>query len=682
MSDIQQELAACRESAEIGYQLAQESFEKLQEALEEEREKLREADRRQQSSRLENDSHFQDQLWEMNRLERETVSSVEDNLRDLRKKMADFTIVLYGRTMAGKSTLMEILRHGDGSSIGKGAQRTTRDVRAYTWNGLKIFDVPGTCSFGGESDDRLAYEAAKDADIALFLLTDDAPQPSEAQRLAELRKLGKPVLGIVNVKQVLSPERNSAKRKMDLRQLDKKIHDKTRLEEIVQQFKEFSKDKGYNFEEVPFVYSHLQSAFFSQRENDSSLYELSNFAAVENFIIEKVQNDGPFIRIKTFVDAVARPMQKSIATLYGQSSETVKAWKSYGDKITALREWHESFLSRAQSRYNNFRDNLESQLNAKINYIVNNYYDTSRAGEYWMQAVEELNIARQCQSFIEGISEEVTDKLHELSDELTQDLEYAGVDFSAPEVSYKDTDDVQGGLLLAAPFLALTPVGWAGAALFGLGSLLFGKSKSEKIAEAKQKLRAELIPSRDEILSKTTDSVLNTLNGQIIERQIVGFGDTLYSMRDRLADLAYAQNAIADTINFQYQDLNFKMLVRAAMYSNVEPDKFSNVTTARIVGREFVIINATRMYVPSQRKISNLIGEKVTVYEVTAENYFDEVFNNVRDNILNYEFSFTKFYENEDTGDMYIILLPRYENFSDTQIELTQQLFSDPVVFY
>ena len=681
MSDIQRELAECRESAEIGYQLAQESFDKLKGALSEEREKLREADRRQQSSRLENDRIFRQQLNEMDRLERDTVSRVEDNLRDLRKKMADFTIVLYGRTMAGKSTLMEVLRHGDGNSIGKGAQRTTRDVRAYTWNGLKIFDVPGTCSFGGESDDRLAYEAAKDADIALFLLTDDAPQPSEAQRLAELKKLGKPVLGIVNVKQVLSPDRTSAKRKMDLRQLDKKIHDQSRLEEIVRQFKEFSQKNGYNFEDVPFVYSHLQSAFFSQRENDSSLYELSNFAAVENFILDKVQQDGKFIRIKTFIDAVARPMQRSIAQLYGHSAESVETWKSYGDKIKQLKKWIDDFQSRAQRRLDNFSDNLESQLDAKMDYIVNNYYDSSSAGEYWKQAIDELNIARQCQNFISSLSEETTEKLRSLSDELVQDLKYSGIDFAAPEVSYKDTDDTQGTLMMAAPLLALTPVGWAGAAILGIGAWLFGDSKAEKIRKAKNELRGELTKSRDEIRNKTVDGVIKIINEQIFDKQIDGFGRTLNSMRDMLADLAYAQNIVADTINYQYKDLNFQLLVRAAMYSNVEPDEFSEVTTVRIVGKEFVIINATKMYVPSQRKISNLIGEKVTVYEVDAENYFDGIFNNVRDNILRYEFSFTQFYENADTGDMYIIVLPRYENFSDTQIELTQQLFSDPVVF-
>ena len=305
MSNIQQELKLCREYAEDGYDIANESLNKMKSALDEEKEKLRSADRQQQSNkRMENDRHFQKQLHDMNKLEREVINEVDDNLKGLKSQN--------GRTMAGKSTLMEILRHGDGSSIGKGAQRTTLDVRAYKWNGLKIFDVPGTCSFGGSEDDNLALKAAKTADLALFLLTDDAPQPSEADRLAELKALGKPVLGIVNVKQSLDTNPSSAKRKFDLRQIEKIINDSARLQEIVRQFKEFSKkgdDKkfkgGYNFDDIPFVYSHLQSAFFSQREKDSSLYKLSNFETVENFILDKVSNDGKFIRIKTFADVLS-----------------------------------------------------------------------------------------------------------------------------------------------------------------------------------------------------------------------------------------------------------------------------------------------------------------------------------------------------------------------------------------
>ena len=72
-----------------------------------------------------------------------------------------FAITVFGRTMAGKSTLMEILTHGNGSSIGKGSQRTTRDVRTYTYKELQITDVPGIAAFEGKDDEQVAFEAAQ-----------------------------------------------------------------------------------------------------------------------------------------------------------------------------------------------------------------------------------------------------------------------------------------------------------------------------------------------------------------------------------------------------------------------------------------------------------------------------------------------------------------------------------------
>ncbi|MBR1645963.1 MAG: 50S ribosome-binding GTPase [Selenomonadaceae bacterium] len=681
MATFQEELTACREYAEQGYQLADESFDKMKLDLHTAQDRLLNADSKQGTlSRLEKDPHFEKQLRNMKKLQQQTVDGVGENLRSLKDKMGEFTIVLYGRTMAGKSTLMEILRRGDGSSIGKGAQRTTLDVRAYHWNGLKIFDVPGTCSFGGEQDDKLAFEAAKDADLALFLLTDDAPQPYEAERLGELKKLGKPVLGIVNVKQVLSPDRASAKRKLDLRQLDKKIHDQSRLEEIVRQFKQFSVEKGYNFEDVPFVYSHLQSAFFSQRENDDELYRLSNFSAVENFILEKVRSDGKFIRIKTFIDAVARPMQASIAALYAQSADTVLAWKSYIDKINQLNNWRRGFTERTQTAYNTFMDTLSRDMNTKINYVVNNYYESEYAGDHWKDAVDSLNINERCQNFIRQIGEEASTKMHELSDELVQDLNYSGTNFIAPQIYLPDTGTFLRDVGKLAPLLALTPVGWVGAAAFGLFSLIFGDSKEEKIREAKNELREKLGESRDEILSNVGDSVIKVINEEIFGKQIDGFYNTLFSMADMLENLSYAQNSVADTLNHQYGELNFQLLVRAAQYSQIGSDELSISTIARIVGEEFFFVNSKRLSESNRQKLSELLGEKLSVCKVGDETYFDDVVDYVQRNILGCEFGFDKFVEDEDNGDMYLIHLPGSGNFTDEEIQLTQQIFDDPVI--
>ena len=139
---------------------------------------------------------------DMSEAHRTALKEIEDN----RERLGTFNITLFGRTMTGKSTLMEILTEGDGHTIGKGAQRATRDTRQYEWNGLKILDVPGVAAFGGSDDERVAYEAAQRADLILFLITDDAPQPAEAEHLAELRRTGNPMLGICNVKRAVNGE--------------------------------------------------------------------------------------------------------------------------------------------------------------------------------------------------------------------------------------------------------------------------------------------------------------------------------------------------------------------------------------------------------------------------------------------------------------------------------------------
>jgi tRNA U34 5-carboxymethylaminomethyl modifying GTPase MnmE/TrmE len=147
-------------------------------------------------------------------------TSFQNDLRLLSKNMSKFSITLFGRTMAGKSTLMEILTQGDGQSIGKGAQRTTRDVRKYTWKNMEITDVPGIGAFEGEEDEQIAFEAAKTADLILFLLSDDGPQAKDAECFAKIFTLGKPVVCVMNVKASVSESKSM---KMNLLSSNRKM---------------------------------------------------------------------------------------------------------------------------------------------------------------------------------------------------------------------------------------------------------------------------------------------------------------------------------------------------------------------------------------------------------------------------------------------------------------------------
>ncbi|MFN7658081.1 MAG: GTPase, partial [Dolichospermum sp.] len=75
-----------------------------------------------------------------------------------RKHLKDFTVALFGRTKAGKSTLRETLTRGNGSTIGKGSQRTTRDVKEYSWQGLRLLDTPGIEAYQGDDDTNKAND--------------------------------------------------------------------------------------------------------------------------------------------------------------------------------------------------------------------------------------------------------------------------------------------------------------------------------------------------------------------------------------------------------------------------------------------------------------------------------------------------------------------------------------------
>ena len=204
---LQAELARCYDSALRAHEQAASQLHALELIVEQARSEV-EAVRLAAKGRglRPDDNQVHDQLSravaDMAGAHRTALKEMEDN----RQRLGAFSITLFGRTMTGKSTLMEILTGGDGSAIGGGAQRATRDTREYEWNGLKILDVPGVAAFGGSIDEQVAYEAAQQADLIIFLITDDAPQPVEAEHLAELRRTGNPVLGICNVKMGLNGE--------------------------------------------------------------------------------------------------------------------------------------------------------------------------------------------------------------------------------------------------------------------------------------------------------------------------------------------------------------------------------------------------------------------------------------------------------------------------------------------
>ena len=148
-------------------------------------------------------------------------------LEQQKESLKSFSVMLFGRTMAGKSTIREAITGGDGSTIGMGAQRTTRDVRQYDWNHLRIIDTPGFGAYNGEEDTEIARSILEQSDVVLFLLSDDSIQESTFTELKYAYQLNKPLIFVVNVKKNL--EKN-VHRKKAIKDPDSYIYNASDLE--------------------------------------------------------------------------------------------------------------------------------------------------------------------------------------------------------------------------------------------------------------------------------------------------------------------------------------------------------------------------------------------------------------------------------------------------------------------
>lgn len=540
----------------------------------------------------------------------EMDKELKQDLSYLQKQQKEFSVLVFGRTMVGKSTLMEIMTHGSGASIGNGSQRTTLDVRDYHWKGMKITDVPGIASFDGREDDRLALEAAKAADLILFLISDDGVQQEEAKNLAELRRLGKPVLGIINVKLGITEQVRS----LDMKRLRNKMAERERIETICNQFRQFAGNFQQDWGDLTFVPVHLKAAYLGQDKNPE-LWEVSNFTEVESYILSKVQQDGCFLRIKTFLDRVIIPLQGRMEMLYENSSSSLTEAFEYQKKCQELAEWNKIFVEDSQEKFDNLYKRLHNKLANGIAEFAEYNYDNEDAGEDWKEYLqEELKLEADCMSFLQERSNKCSRKRRELMDSLKTELTFAGVNVEFEDISMDSITDTQllgtiagGALALVFPVagIAVTLINW-----------LFGSSKEEKIREAKAKLRDALQDAMDECgyVDTLMDSVANTMNEEIFGKGVDGLYNALAQMDAMLIGLAKEEATGAEKLGVLLNQLNCQLWHEAEGYVAAQEGKNLVPSVERIVripGEVTVVYDTVNSFDGYEAQMTKLLGEKV-----------------------------------------------------------------------
>lgn len=130
-------------------------------------------------------------------------TDAESRFTRQRTRLATFNLVLFGRTGAGKSSLIEALTGGHGEPISLGESDWTTDVRDVQWRSSRLVDTPGIGGWG-RSGSRAELEAraevaVEDADVVILCFDTQSQQDGEFSKVAEwVSRYGKPVVAVLN----------------------------------------------------------------------------------------------------------------------------------------------------------------------------------------------------------------------------------------------------------------------------------------------------------------------------------------------------------------------------------------------------------------------------------------------------------------------------------------------------
>lgn len=548
-----------------------------------------------------------------------------DDLEDRKKDLDVFSITLFGRTMAGKSTFMEILTKGNGASIGNGAQRKTRDVRHYYWKGLEVTDVPGVAAFEGQEDEQLAYHAASKADLVVFLITDDAPQSIEAECYAQVRKLGKPILGVINIKSSIENPDDIA---LFLRN-SSKLFDTNRIKDIVTQFNIFA-DNFIPGKHTYFHATHLLSRYLADQQQFNKvmpkLIDESRFTIIEQAIIGEVLVRGSFLRIKSFLDSAVDPILDITNILLEFGDQNSSSGRVLVKKSRQFNTWAVDFKKDGSSRINILVLKIIGKLRQDVYNFVEENYSNKSAGELWENHVRSEGIESKCRSLLGSLNDECKIKIQDFARELQKELSFVAsfkIDktikmkgiFDSKRLWNWGTTITSSGLFVVAAILGSGPIGWAAAAVGITGwlfSLLF-IDREVKVKRARENLSNILRTSIDKMENNLTNQLFDYFESELLEKQVNTLRNDIHDVTTALFNLSDAQRTLAWTLNDRVKHLHRILLDEACRHLDIDLGSIEISDIARIPGSAMTIMIPDKSKFPDKPKeiLESLLNESI-----------------------------------------------------------------------
>ncbi len=569
---------------------------------------------------------------ELKKLLQKGFEELEDSFLEKRENLSSFTVTLFGRTKAGKSTIREALTNGDGSSIGKGAQRTTRDIKIYKWNNLTLIDTPGFEAFAGEEDEKIAFSQINKTDLILFLITSDNIEESEFQKLALFRKENKPVIILLNV---LFDIYHPIKRKQFLKNPKKYVSHEAIKGHIKRL--NFLAKKYFDINNIPIIPIHALAAFESTKTEDSKekrkLYEASNFGYFTKYMINEIKTTGKYKRILTFRDSYIFNLENNIKNIYTDTANTLRpVVKTLKNKQYELRNWFDRFISEKNKEIEIEIENVFAPLFSKIDSFVDENIENKEFGNLWEKEVQVYANKENINKIAENITEEMNDYLNNFFKEFEYDLNL-NFQHIKNSVSHKEKENlgkvlrwgsalasVGSGIIIAAIEAgalanAWNPVGWglgAVAFIIGVWSLIRGRD-SERFNKEKAKTKEKLRNSLEKMKIKNKKALKAWFYKEITRGLKKKIKQDLYNQVKEFDNLLKNTYSIIDKVdeNINKENISLFEKMLSIYYNQPQSTKIYNIGRLQGTLSKCVVLGSLFYNNEDKKVFSKILGERI-----------------------------------------------------------------------
>lgn len=201
-------------------------------------------------------------------------------------------IMFFGLYNAGKSSLLNELLRDDVAKVAD--VPTTDHVDYYNWRGYTIADTPGV---GAPIEhEEVTNEAIRKADVVLFIMTNAGSFEKKENyvRMKDIVDAGEKVIIVINDKSDFLPQ----ERYEEMMQVQQKIYDNMMALDIDNVKERFT---------ILFVNAKL--AHKGRMANKHLLWEKSQIAELESYILSEMKNSDDFAVIRHAIDEINKDVE-------------------------------------------------------------------------------------------------------------------------------------------------------------------------------------------------------------------------------------------------------------------------------------------------------------------------------------------------------------------------------------